>query len=62
MPDHATSPQLTAEIKARVPFEQKEAFERIAIARHLKVSDIAREAFREFIAAHAEEARKVSSN
>jgi hypothetical protein len=43
---------LTAEIKTRVQPQVKEAFEAIARDRHLDVSDIVREAFREFLAKH----------
>jgi Arc/MetJ-type ribon-helix-helix transcriptional regulator len=41
---------LTAEIKTRISPQQKEALEAIARGRHLKVSDIIREAIREKLA------------
>lgn len=42
--------RLDAEIKTRVPSAVKARFENIAADRHLDVADIAREAFREFLA------------
>jgi len=41
---------LSANIKTRVPSEVRQAFEKIARDRHLDVADIAREAFREYLA------------
>jgi hypothetical protein len=38
---------LDAEVRARVPKQYKKKFREIAISRHLKVSDILREAIRE---------------
>ncbi len=40
---------LDSEVKARIPEEQKRALRLIARERHLKVSDIVREAIREKI-------------
>lgn len=50
--------KLTADIKTRVPTGVKLAFEQIAEGRHLDVADIAREAFREYLAKHADEVAK----
>jgi hypothetical protein len=41
---------LDAEVKTRVPKQYKRKLREIAISRHLKLSDILREAFREKIA------------
>lgn len=41
---------LDAEIKTRLPQEHKNQLVRIAVARHLRVSDILREAVREKLA------------
>jgi len=43
---------LDAVIKTRVPLKDKQALERIARERHLKMADILREATREKIASH----------
>ena len=43
--------RLNADIKTRLPRELKEVLERIAARRHLDLSDICREAFREYIEA-----------
>jgi predicted transcriptional regulator len=42
--------KLTSDIKVRVPTSVRKAFEEVAKSRHLELSDIAREAFREFLA------------
>ena len=44
--------QLDAEIKTRVPRDQKEQLQRHAQAEHLKPSDIFRKAVREYLERH----------
>ncbi len=50
---------LDAELKTRVPKEDKKKFRKIATSRHLKVSDILREAIREKIERDVEKAEAV---
>lgn len=47
---------LDAEIKARIPEQQKRALQALARERHLKVADIIREAIREKVEAETREA------
>lgn len=53
---------LDAEVKARIPEGQKARLKEIAIARHLKVADIIREAVREKISATELEPVSVGGN
>jgi hypothetical protein len=48
--EQMSTERLEAEIKTRVPPAVKRAFEELARNRHLDVADVAREAFREFLA------------
>lgn len=51
-----TKPRLTEEAKTRVPSEHKEALAAIAETRHLDLSDILREAIREYLESPAQKA------
>ncbi len=54
---HMGTEVLEKEVKVRVPKEIKRALSKLADERHLDLSDIAREAFRDFLAKNQPEKR-----